>query len=314
MEFRQLRYFVTVARELNFTRAAEKLRVAQPALSRQVRQLEDELGVRLFERDKRHVELTAGGAAFLAEADAILQQSERAMLRARASKGALRLGYVWGLFHTIVPEVLQRFRAAMPDVAISLFDMTATQQGRALAANKLDAGFIGFSFEADSAHLEKGSVGATRFLIALPAGHRLAARPSVSLASLASEVFLRISEEHFPGASQLMTQACRAAGFQPRTLQTPERGHTILGLVSAGCGVALLPETLAALPHSGVIFRPPEKQITAELYLAWRPDIDRDVLRNLQNAVQAPRQSSRKARGRSSEPAAVLCNTAASGQ
>jgi DNA-binding transcriptional LysR family regulator len=286
MEFRQLRYFTMVARELNFTRAAEKLRVAQPALSRQVRQLEEELGVRLFVRDKRHVELTTRGEAFLAEAEAILKQSERAMLLARSNRVALRLGYVWGLFHTMVPEALQRLRVLAPEVAVNLFDLSAAQQSRALAANKLDAGFIGFALEADSARLEKRRVGETRFVIALPEQHPLAVTKKIDLRQLAGEVFLTISDEHFPGASRIISEACRAANFQPRTLQTPERGHTILSLVAAGCGLALLPDTLAALPHAGVVFRAPLEPLRADLFLAWRADLDRELLQPLIAATE----------------------------
>ena len=286
MEFRQLRYFCIVARELNFTRAAEKLRVAQPALSRQIRQLEEELGVRLFDRDKRRVELTPGGLAFLQEAEAILKQSERAMLMARSSKGTLRLGYVWGLFHTIAPEILKRMRALAPDVSVHLLDLSAAQQSRALAANKLDAGFIGFAFEAESAHLEMKSVGETQFVIALPEHHPLARQRHIALRKLTSEVFLMISDESFPGASRIACEACGKSGFHPRALQTPERGHTILSLISAGCGIALLPETLSALPHPGVIFRPPVEPIHADLFLAWRPNADPGLLRPLIAATE----------------------------
>lgn len=278
MEFRQLRYFATVARELNFTRAAEKLRVAQPALSRQIRQLEDELGVRLFERDKRSVRLTGSGEAFLGEADAILKQSERAMLLARSNKGALRLGYVWGLFHTIAPETIQRLRQRLPDLAVNLFDLSAAQQSRALATGKLDAGFIGFAFEADSARLAKRIVGKTEFVAALPDNHPLVRQRKLDLRRLEREVFLTISDEHFPGASRIISDACAAAGFKARTLQTPERGHTILGLVAAGCGLALLPETLSALPHAGVSFRRLTQEVSADLFLAWRAELDPEIL------------------------------------
>jgi DNA-binding transcriptional LysR family regulator len=281
MELRQLRYFATVAREQNFTRAAAKLHVAQPALSRQVKQLEEELGVELLARNKRGVTLTSAGKTFFAEAEDILQQSERAMQRARGGEaGALNIGYVWGLFHSIVPHALQRFRASEPEVAVNLFDLSAAEQGRALASGKLDVGFIGLAFEAAAAGLQMQRVGATQFIVALPEKHPLARRRSIDLKMLAEDVFLLISEEHFPGASQVMREACSTAGFKPRTLFA-ERGHTMLSLVAAGCGVALLPEPLRALPHADLAFRPPSTPIFADIFVAWRAGFDGQLKRSL---------------------------------
>ena len=286
MELRQLRYFATVARELNFTRAAEKLHVAQPALSRQVKQLEGELGVELLTRNRRAVELTPKGRAFLAEAEQILQQSELAMQRARGDDpGALNIGYVWGLFHSVVPQILQRFRALEPNVAVHLFDMPAAEQGRALAQGKLDVGFIGLAFEAEAAHLEMRCVGRTQFVVVLPERHPLARQRAVDLKALDQEVFLLISEAHFPGAARVMRDACRSAGFKPRILEV-ERGHTILSMVAAGCGVALLPEALRALPHSNVVFRPTAKSIAADLFFAWRKGFNGPARRDLLTAVE----------------------------
>jgi DNA-binding transcriptional LysR family regulator len=250
-------------------------------LSRQVKQLEFELGVSLFLRNKRRVALTAKGQAFLVEAQEILRRTESAMLRARENeRGSINIGYVWGLFHSTVPQALQRFRLLEPDMAVNLFDLSAVEQGRALAAGKLDAGFIGFAFEAREAGLEMNRVGETRFVLALPEQHPLARRRLIDLKSLVNDVFLLISEEHFPGASRVMSQACTSAGFKPRTLQV-ERGHTILSLVAAGCGVALLPDPLRALPHANVAFRPIREAISADLFVAWSKGMARGVRRNL---------------------------------
>ena len=197
----------------------------------------------------------------------------------------LNIGYVWGLFHSAVPQVLQRFRALQPNVAVHLFDMPAAEQGRALAQGKLDAGFIGLPFEAEAARLEKCRVGTTQFVVVLPQGHALARRRAVELKALAREVFLLISEAHFPGAARVMREACRSAGFKPRILEV-ERGHTILSLVAGGCGVALLPEALRGLPHSNVVFRPPAQSISADLCLAWRKGFDGAARRSLLAAVE----------------------------
>jgi DNA-binding transcriptional LysR family regulator len=274
MELRHLRYFVGVAQELNFTRAAQILRVAQPALSRQIRKLEEEVGVVLLERNRRGVRLTMAGKAFLAEARALLEQSEQAIRVAQetshAGSGHLNVGYVWGLFHSVVPATVARFRRELPNVAVNLFDMTATQQAEALVQGRLDAGFIGFAQEADAAGLSKRKVGTCAFVAALPKNHRAARKAKVPLATLAQDFFFVISEQNYPGASRFVLEACQRAGFRPKILQAAERGHTILGLVAGNCGVALLPEPLRALPHPGVIFRPLAKPPTGDLFIAWQ--------------------------------------------
>jgi|KBSSwiStaDraftv2_1062776.scaffolds.fasta_scaffold341105_2 DNA-binding transcriptional LysR family regulator len=273
MELRHLRYFIGVAEALSFTKAARALRVAQPALSRQIHQLEEEVGVALFERTRRGTTLTAAGRAFLAESRSLLRQSEEAVRVAQRTgtdqAGSLDLGYVWGLFHTRVPEIVAQFRRHHPDVGVNLFDLTATEQASALASGRLDAGFIGLADEAEAAGLAKQKVGSCQFVAALPAAHRNAKRRTLRLALLAQDFFITISEKNYPGASRQARLACERAGFRPRILQAAERGHTILSLVAGGCGVALLPEPLRALPHPGVVFRPLEDAVSADLFIAW---------------------------------------------
>src|SRR4051812_44527569 len=272
MELRHLRYFVAVAGELNFTRAARKLRVAQPALSRQIRQLEDELGVQLLARNHHGVQLTDAGKAFQAEAISLLRQSEQAVQVARQSTQPaaphLNLGYIWGLFHSFVPPLLARFRQRSPETAVHLFDLPPLEQAKALLEGRLDAGFIGFAHEADAAGLKTQKVGACTFVAALPKAHRAARKSTVPLASLANDFFFGISDQTYPAASLYVSEACARAGFRPKFLQMVERGHTILGLVAGKCGVAILPESLKALPHPGIVFRPLADPPRADLFLA----------------------------------------------
>ena len=280
MELRHLRYFVGVVDTLSFTKAAQRLRVAQPALSRQIGQLEEELGVKLLERTPRGVQLTKAGRAFYVEACALLEQSAQAVRVAQqsaTSEGApLNLAYIWGLFHSTVPPLLRRFRRRCPQTPVHLFDLNPLLQAKALADGSLDAGFIGFAEEA--ANLYKRKVGTCSFVAALPKSHRAARHPKVSLESLAEEFFLGISEETYPGASGHVMRGCERAGFRPRILQMVERGFTILGLVAGNCGVALLPESVKALPHPGVVFRPLTEPITADLYVAWRSKVPSGTL------------------------------------
>jgi DNA-binding transcriptional LysR family regulator len=290
MELRHLRYFVGVADELNFTKAARNLRVAQPALSRQIRQLEDELGVKLLERNHHCVQLTAAGMAFLAEARSLLKQSEQAVLAAqqgaKSGNSQLNLGYIWGLFHALVPPALQRFRQRSPGTAVHLFDLTPLEQAQALVESRLDAGFIGFAQDADAAGLNKRKVGSSTFVAALPQAHRAARRSILPLAMLADDFFLGISDQTYPSASQHVMQACKKAGFRPKIIQMVERGHTILGLVAGNCGVALLPESLEALPHPGIVFRHLADPPIADLFIAWRGKIVPPALGEFLSALE----------------------------
>jgi DNA-binding transcriptional LysR family regulator len=283
MELRHLRYFAAVAGELTFTRAAQKLHVAQPALSRQIRQLEDELGVPLLERSHHAVRLTKAGRAFLAETLDLLRQSEQAIRIARKSgepgDPPLNLGYIWGLFHAFLPPVLKRFRRHCPDTPVHLFDLPPLAQARDLLEGRLQAGFIGFAHEAEAAGLSRHKVGSCTFVAALPANHPAARRATVALADLAGDLFLGISTETFPGASRHVTEACLRAGFRPKILQMVERGFTIMNLVAGRCGVALLPASLKALPHPGIIFRPLADPPVADLFLVWRAHTDHPALR-----------------------------------
>jgi len=281
MELRHLRYFAAVAADLSFTRAAARLRVAQPALSRQIRQLEEELGVSLLRRSSRGVQLTEAGRGFLAEARALLLHCEQAMSAARQTEAGpvLKVGYIWGLFHSLAPPWLERFRRQHPQTVAHLFDLTPMEQARQLLEGKLDAGFIGFAHEAEAPGLSRRKVGACAFVAALPRGHPQSRQAKVALASLANEFFLGISEQTYPGASRQVAAAFVRAGFRPKILQMVERGYTILGLVAARCGVALVPASLQALPHAGVTFRPLAEPPVADLYLAWRADNPSGALR-----------------------------------
>src|SRR5262249_53304686 len=161
----------------------------------------------------------------------------------------LNIGYIWGLFHSIVPGIIETYRRHSPGTAVHLFDLSPRQQTEALKDGRLDAGFVGF--EADTTGLQKRKISSCRFVAVLPTGHRAARKRTVRLAALADEFFLGISDQTYPAASRYVTEACQQAGFRPRFVQMVERGYSILGLVAAKCGVALVPESLKAMPHPG---------------------------------------------------------------
>ncbi|MCC6233072.1 MAG: LysR family transcriptional regulator [Verrucomicrobiales bacterium] len=284
VELRHLRYFVCVAETLHFTQAAAQLHVAQPALSRQIRQLEEELGVALLERNRRRVELTPAGRTFLLEARNVLAQSAQAVRAAQTAahphRGTLRVGYVWGLFHTTLPRWVHAFRSGAPEVSVHLFDLSATEQLIELKQGRIDLAFLGFEEGTSADDFARQTLGSCAFVAAVPAGHRLARARRLKLSDLAREMFYSISEDTYPGAARRVREAFDAAGFAPRVVQSAARGHTLLALVAAQCGVALVPETLAALPHPGVVLKPIQPAPVGTLDVAWssrRPHALRDA-------------------------------------
>lgn len=246
MELRHLRYFVAAAEEENFGRAAARLNLAQPALSRQIRDLEAEVGADLFDRVGRGVRLSAAGAAFLDEARRILEAARAAAERARAvgrgEAGTLRLGFLdssaWG---GEVPELLGRFRAAHPAVRLELAAANSLEQLAALAAGGLDAGFAYRQAEALPPGLARRPVRTDGLLAAVPRGHRLAAlRRKLRPADLAGEPFVWFPRAAAPAYFDRAMAAFAKAGLAPRVAQEGGTDSVILGLVSAGVGVSLV--------------------------------------------------------------------------
>jgi DNA-binding transcriptional LysR family regulator len=260
MELRHLRYFVAVAEELNFGRAAERLRIAQPPLSRQIRDLEREIGAALFERVPRGVELTPAGRAFLPEARLTLAQAERsqrsAQRAARGETGRLRVGFVEAATHSgILPDVLSFFRAHLPSVGLSLFELDPLRQAEAFQEGRIDIGIL-HSPPLDAVRwLRVESIYAEPVILALPKSHVLAGRSRLALASLADEAFVGFPRVVAPEMYDDMIAACRHAGFSPRIVQEAAGWHTLASLVSAGVGVGVVPRSIAEFQQPGVVYR-----------------------------------------------------------
>jgi DNA-binding transcriptional LysR family regulator len=274
MELRHLRYFLAVAEDLNFSRAALRLRVAQPALSRQIRDLEFELGVMLFSREGGKVALTDAGRSFLEDARKVVEQSQEAMRRAqqsqRMAQERLRVGYEVSLFQQVIAVVLQRFHRHFPQVALELFEMTPAEQGRALDAGELDVGLIGLESEPKRLKLTHEAFMQVRLCIALAKTHPAARKATISLASLANEFFIGISEKAHPGAWDLAVKLCTQAGFRPRYLQATDNALAAMSLVSAGSAVAFAPEPLKTVAWEGVVIRPLDPPVVLDVFVACR--------------------------------------------
>lgn len=258
MELRQLRYFVTIAEQGSFSRAAERLHVSQPPLSTQIKALEDELGARLLLRSNRGVMLTAAGEAFHADARAILAQIDQAVARAqrthRGEAGLLRIGFVSIADFGILPPTLKTFRIRFAQVDVQLHELTTDAQIRDLHAAELDLG-IGLA-PVDEPGLRFTSLLHEPLILAAPIDHPALQTPgAVDLRTLAREPFIVPPRAIGPGLYDLTISLCRAAGFVPRITQHARQMQTVIGLVSSGMGVALVPASLQRLKRAGVEYR-----------------------------------------------------------
>jgi DNA-binding transcriptional LysR family regulator len=272
MELRQLRCVVALAEELHFGRAARRLALTQPPLSQAIRNLEDELGVRLFERTRRRVALTQAGAAFAEEARATLarvaEAAERARRADRGEVGRLAVGFLAATAHTLLPLILRDFKARRPEVILDLRELTPPQLGEALRRREIQVGLV--RPPVPDAELASEVILEEPFVLALPARHPLGRLSRVPVTRLASEPFVtfrRLPGRVFP--DQVMG-FCLGAGFTPRVAQEVNQVHTVIGLVAAGIGVALVPASARTIGLPGVLYRPlRETTPRAQLALAW---------------------------------------------
>ena len=283
MELRHLRYFVTLAEELHFGRAAEKLHISQPPLSMQIRALEGELGVMLFNRTQRHAALTQAGHALLQEARQILARVEQTVLitrrAGRGEIGELAVGFISVADYNVLPVVLREFRRKFPLVNLTLREATTDAQIRDLIAGRLDVGFL--LPPVTEAALESVSILREPLIAALPEKHPLAKKAGkLALEKLKDEPFILFPRTNAPGLYDDVVNCCKAAGFSPRVEQEVIQMQTIISLVSAELGVALIPASLTNLRRTGVIYKPLKQQTPlTEIHLAWRRGDELPALR-----------------------------------
>ncbi|WP_243382306.1 LysR substrate-binding domain-containing protein [Geothrix alkalitolerans] len=274
MELRLLRYFTVVAEELHFSRAAARLHMAQPPLSQQIKQLEQEIGVPLFARTRRHVELTEPGRQFLGSAREILAQVDHAVLQvqraARGEVGEIAIGLVSSAsYEDTLPRILRAYRERHPDVAITLHELSSGEQVAALREDRIRVGLLRPPIHEPG--LATTTVLREPLVAVLPADHRLAGRPRIPLAALAGDPFIMIPRSHGLGILDLVMGACLAAGFTPHIAQEAKEIQTVVGFVAAGYGVSLMPRAVRRLSHAGVAYvplAPPQVQI--EVAAAYR--------------------------------------------
>ncbi|HWK28620.1 MAG TPA: LysR substrate-binding domain-containing protein [Solirubrobacter sp.] len=290
MELRHLRYFIAVAEELHFRRAAERLHMSQPPLSQQIRQLEEEVGAQLLVRNQRRVELTAAGSVFLVRARDILASVEDAARQARRVQrgevGRLAVGFVGSAMYSFVPELLRAFRDRAPDIALRLHELGTTEQLRQLEDGRLDVGFLRTPGRRPGLQFE--TVLEEQIVVALPDTHALAQRPLVSLRDLAGESLVLLTHGGSPGLRAALAGALAELGGEELVTQEVAEMQTVIGLVAAGVGLSLVPESVRALERHGVTYRPLTGGPPAvRLAMAWRAADDSPVLRRFLTQARA---------------------------
>lgn len=279
IETRLLRQFIAVAETLHFNRAAQRLHMAQPPLSQAIRRLEAEIGTALFERNNRSVALTPAGTAFLETARRILDGLEDGVARTRRVAQGMD-GHLTMTFINIAPyapllRALRDFRVASPAVAFTLREATTREQVEALESGAADIGFLRAP-GASAPGLRFQALLREPVCVALPAGHPLAAQASIELASLRGQPFVVSARALGQGFHDQLVQLCQAAGFQPAVAQEARQLQTLIALVAAGFGIALLPGSLAAQRGEDVVFRKIEVDAPValthlDLLMAWNP-------------------------------------------
>ena len=283
MELRHLRYFVAVAEELHFGRAAEKLCIAQQPLSRQIRNLEDELGVQLFHRTKRTVCLTEVGQVFLTEARKTLMQAEQAVLLAKQASegeiGRIAVGFTGSALNTILPKTIRKFKEDYPKVEITLERLQTNEQVEAIHSGQIHLGLLHPPINDDRLILE--TIHREKLVVALPDTHPLAADEfsEISLKQLANEAFILFPRHVGSVLYDQIISLCQQASFSPNIVQEAIPQQTILGLVSAGIGISLIHASVGTLGQSGVVLKSlVEPTPELELAFAWSPDVTNPVL------------------------------------
>lgn len=271
MELRHLRYFLTLADELHFGRAAARLHIQQPPLSRQIQLLEEELGFPLFERSRRRVELTPAGKALYSRAQQVFDALDVAIHDARSAAqgdtGRIVIGFPSSLAYSGLTELLRAFRTRFPAVELSLRELSPGEQIDALNAGGLDVGFV--RSKPEEPGLVAELVRREPLMVALPDDHPLAKRRTLALSALRHEPFVMFPRVRGPAFFDQLMGLCAAAGFTPRIAQEAPQ-LDITSMVAAGFGVSIMPASMRHFHRPGLVFRPITGAPQTELLIVWR--------------------------------------------
>ncbi|MDI3291304.1 LysR family transcriptional regulator [Polyangium sp. 15x6] len=289
MELRHLRYFLTVAEEKHFGRAARRLRMTQPPLSRQIQELEAELGFPLFDRARRRVELTPAGVVFLGRIRGLLEALDLAVHEARRASvgeiGRVAVSYISSLAYSGITDLLRAFHERFPKVEIALREMSPQAQIDALKEGSIDVGLL--RGRVDDASLAFACVARDPLVAVLPAGHRLAEHKRIQLGMLAHEPFVIFPRQRSPAFFDQIMAFCRDASFTPRIVQEAPQLDDIVSLVAAGFGLAIMPGSIRRAGRKGLAIRPIVGAPRATLYIVWRADDNAPALQEFIGFVRS---------------------------
>jgi DNA-binding transcriptional LysR family regulator len=275
VEIRHLRYFLAIAEELSFSRAAEKLRIAQPPLSQQIKQLENELGVQLIERETRPVRLTEAGKFFREQAQTLVSRFDELVQQmhkmGRGETGTLAIAFVASATFEVLPIVLREFQKCFPDVQLDLFEMNTSEQKVALLERRINLGFVRPDLKDESIIVEK--LFEESIVLAVPSGHKYSDRHSINITDIAKDPLICFPRLPEPSFGSFILGVCRAYGFEPIVVQHAGELQTALSLVAGGMGIALLPNSIRKIEREGVVYLPLNEPVPkTTLSVAFRKD------------------------------------------
>jgi DNA-binding transcriptional LysR family regulator len=292
MELRHLRYFVAVAEEENITKAALRLHVSQPPLSRQIRELEDELGIKLFERTAKSIEITAAGRIFLTEARGILQQVEKALQTVKAlstgKERVIAVGYAPSLTVEILPKALREFEKIKPGVQVQLHDLSTEEMLKGLREKKVDVALTVRAEKKDMKNLVFQKLKEYRVAVAFAPGHPLGKQKAVELKDLMKERLIGFGRSDYPEYHEQIAELCKNLGSLPKFSEEHESVTSLIASVEAGHGVAVVPEALQCLAGPRLIVRPLTPEPRRFVVGALRRSGKNDLVEAFVKSAEAP--------------------------
>ncbi len=285
MELRHIRYFVAAAEELNISRASRRLNVSQPAMSRLIHDLEEELAAVLFVRERFGLRLTPAGEKFLEYAIQIIELHNEAVRVVRNISGrgdSLNIGFVRLSISSFLGAALRKFREANPGIAVKIYELVLADQVRALRKKQIDVALFDNPRDLELVEFDKTVLFELPLVAVIPETHPLVGRQEVSLKELAKDEFIGFSEDRFPGRHQSIVNACWASGFKPDIHYKANSLDEVLAMVGSGAGVCLLPTDVAGMPHPGVSFIALQEKVEPIKFVAaWRHNDNRLIINQL---------------------------------